>query len=79
MIPDVAIAMLVNSKHGVVDRRIFSDKDIYAQELEQVFRRCWLFVAHGSQIPKPNDFIANYMGKTPSSYHATPRANYILS
>ncbi len=55
----------VNNANGVMDRRIIVDKDVYQQELEQIFGRCWLWVAHDSQIPKPNDFIASYMGEDP--------------
>ncbi len=55
----------VDITKGRVDRRIFGDQDIYQQELEQIFGRCWLFVGHESQIPKPNDFAANYMGEDP--------------
>src|SRR5207247_7447023 len=50
---------------SLVDRRIFNDADIYQQELEQVFGRCWLFLGHESQLPGNNDFIANYMGEDP--------------
>ena len=56
---------LVDNVAGVMNRSIFADNDIYKQELEQVFGRCWLFVGHESQIPKPNDFVANYMGEDP--------------
>src|SRR6185436_11567779 len=55
----------VNAKEGVVTRNIFYDKEIYAQELEQVFGRSWLVVGHESMVAKPNDFAANYMGEDP--------------
>jgi phenylpropionate dioxygenase-like ring-hydroxylating dioxygenase large terminal subunit len=56
---------VVYNELGLMDRRIIVDKDIYQQELEQVFGRCWLFVGHETQIPNPNDFIAIYMGEDP--------------
>ncbi len=56
---------LVDAKAGLIDRRIWCDKDIYQQELEQVFGRSWLVVGHESQIPNNNDFVANYMGEDP--------------
>lgn len=48
-----------------MDRRIFNSQEIYAQELEQIFGRSWLFVAHENQIANPNDFVANYMAEDP--------------
>ena len=59
------IRNLVNSENGLLDRSIFVDKDVYQQELEQVFGRCWLFVGHESQVKNNNDFTANYMGEDP--------------
>ncbi len=58
------IKKMVDPK-GLVDRRIFVDPDIYKQELEQIFGRCWLFVGHESHVPKPNDFFGSYMGEDP--------------
>jgi phenylpropionate dioxygenase-like ring-hydroxylating dioxygenase large terminal subunit len=52
-------------KQGLLDRSIFSSQAIYEQELEQIFARCWLYVAHESQIPQPNDFVTSYMGEDP--------------
>ncbi len=54
---------LIDTANGRIDRRIFADKAIYRRELETIFRKCWLFVAHESQIPEPGDFISTYMGE----------------
>lgn len=50
-------------ENGRMSRDVFWDKDIYEQEMERVFARCWLFVAHESQIPKSGDYVSTYMGE----------------
>ncbi len=55
----------VRIDEGLVSRRIFFDPDIYQVELERVFARCWLFLGHESQVPRPGDYMAAYMGEDP--------------
>lgn len=59
------MSQLADARQGLIDRRIYSDPDIYQQEIEQVFGRAWLFLCHDSQIPNNNDFTAGYMGEDP--------------
>jgi phenylpropionate dioxygenase-like ring-hydroxylating dioxygenase large terminal subunit len=56
---------LVDSERGLVSRRIFVEPEIYRQELEQIFARCWLFLCHDTQIPHPGDFFHDLHGRGP--------------
>jgi phenylpropionate dioxygenase-like ring-hydroxylating dioxygenase large terminal subunit len=56
---------VIDFEKGKLDRTIFSDPDIYQEELEKIFGRSWLFIGHESQIRSPNDFVLTYMGEDP--------------
>ena len=67
---------LVDMATGQISREIFVNEAIYAEELERVFARAWLFVGHESQIPNPGDFFVSCMGEE-SVLLCRDRANQI--
>ena len=56
---------LVDLEQRTVSPRVFTDPEVYQAEQERVFGRCWLYVAHATQIPHPGDFVTSYMGEEP--------------
>ena len=56
---------VLDQETGMLNQRIFTDEDIYQQELEQIFGRAWLWIGHESLISNPNDFFLTYMGEDP--------------
>ena len=57
-----AVGRLVDAERGIVSREIFVNDGIFAEELEKLFARAWLFVGHESQIPEPGDYFTSRMG-----------------
>ncbi|WP_326837391.1 aromatic ring-hydroxylating dioxygenase subunit alpha [Amycolatopsis rhabdoformis] len=50
---------------GLVPPGIYTETDLYQQELERVFGRSWLFLAHESQLPTKGSFVQTYMAEDP--------------
>lgn len=48
-----------------VHRLIYTDPNIFAREMAQVFGGTWTYLAHESQIPNNNDFITGKLGLRP--------------
>jgi phenylpropionate dioxygenase-like ring-hydroxylating dioxygenase large terminal subunit len=59
------IKSLIDPEAGLVNRRIFADREIYELERERLFSRCWLYLGHESEVPNPGDFVTVYMGEEP--------------
>ncbi|WP_369192207.1 aromatic ring-hydroxylating dioxygenase subunit alpha [Streptomyces sp. R08] len=65
MAPNLDVSGLVDTAGGLLDRVVFTDQDLYRQELRRVFAPSWLFLAHTDQFHRPGDFFTTYMGEDP--------------
>lgn len=63
----VETAVDENSETGVYRcrRDIFTDPDLFELEMQHIFDGNWIYMAHESQIPNPNDYFTTYMGRQP--------------
>jgi len=60
---NVDIHTLVDSDQGLVGRAVHIDPQIYEREGGMIFARCWMYLCHESQVPRPGDFCTAYMGE----------------
>jgi methanesulfonate monooxygenase large subunit len=48
-----------------VDSRVYTDGDIFEEEIEKIFKNTWIPVCHESELPKPYDFRTSSIGREP--------------
>jgi phenylpropionate dioxygenase-like ring-hydroxylating dioxygenase large terminal subunit len=59
---DRFLRSFIDTEKGTVSRELYVNEDVFQQELEQIFGRCWLFIGHESLVPNPGDFMITRMG-----------------
>jgi nitrite reductase/ring-hydroxylating ferredoxin subunit len=59
------LADLIDTDKREVSMRVLSDPEIYRLELERLFGRSWVPVAHESEIPRPGDFVSRSVAEDP--------------
>jgi phenylpropionate dioxygenase-like ring-hydroxylating dioxygenase large terminal subunit len=52
-------------RHDSAHRRIYTDPAIFDLELQRIFSRVWLYVAHESDLLAAGDFVASRMANLP--------------
>jgi nitrite reductase/ring-hydroxylating ferredoxin subunit len=45
-----------------VHSSLYTDPDIFAEELERIWYSGWVFVGHASEVPEPNDYVRKSVG-----------------
>src|SRR3977135_1540341 len=67
--PDGEPRSRIDYKALVQDDRIhaslYTDMRIFADEMERIFQRGWVFVGHASEIPNPGDYVTRRIGAQP--------------
>jgi len=48
-----------------ISGRVYYDPAIYQEELEKIWHREWLYVAHESEVPQPGDYVTRTIGAQP--------------
>ena len=52
-------------KQFLLDREALVSEAVLADEMTRVFGRCWIYVGHGSELKKPNDFVTRKVAGRP--------------
>jgi phenylpropionate dioxygenase-like ring-hydroxylating dioxygenase large terminal subunit len=45
--------------------RLYTDPEIFEEEMTKIFERTWVWVAHESELPKPGSFKMAHVGRQP--------------
>lgn len=60
-------AVVDDKENGVFRcrRDIFTDEALFDLEMKHIFEGNWVYLAHESQIPEPNDYFTTWIGRKP--------------
>ena len=55
VVPESRFARLIQADkvHG----SLYTDPSIFAEELQKIWFKTWVFVGHESEVPQPNDYV----------------------
>jgi phenylpropionate dioxygenase-like ring-hydroxylating dioxygenase large terminal subunit len=49
-------------QHAHIHGSVYTEQDIFEEELQKVWYRTWVYVGHTSEIPNPNDYAVKALG-----------------
>jgi phenylpropionate dioxygenase-like ring-hydroxylating dioxygenase large terminal subunit len=61
----LALDELVQPEKGRVHASVYTDSQIFDEEMRRIFFATWVFVAHESELPKNGSFVTTYVGRVP--------------
>lgn len=67
LIERIGSAVVEDKSSGIYRcrRDIFTDEALFDLEMKHLFEGNWVFLAHESQIPEPNDYFTTWIGRQP--------------
>lgn len=48
-----------------VHQKLYTDPDIFKEEMTRIFGMTWVYLAHESEVPEANDYKTAYLGRRP--------------
>ncbi|MGH7836619.1 MAG: aromatic ring-hydroxylating oxygenase subunit alpha [Candidatus Binataceae bacterium] len=48
-----------------ISGRVYYDRAIFQQEIDKIWHREWVYVAHTSEVPEPGDYVVRTIGTQP--------------
>jgi len=61
--PQTGIAYDALVKEDRVHGSVYADPQIFAEEMERIFHRGWVYVGHAGEVPEPGDFRLKKIGQ----------------
>jgi fatty-acyl-CoA synthase len=49
-------------QHDRVHGSLYTDRELFAAELERIWYRTWVYIGHVSEVPEPNDYVVKSIG-----------------
>jgi fatty-acyl-CoA synthase len=56
--PDYAALIQPDRVHG----SLYTDPQIFAEELQRIWYRTWVYIGHASEVPEPGDYVRKSVG-----------------
>lgn len=65
MLTDDRIDELVDYERGRVHASVYTDQEIFDEEMKRIFGGSWVYLAHESEVALPGDYKTTYIGQVP--------------
>ncbi len=59
--------VVIDESKGIfrAPRRAFVERDVFEKEYAAIFNKCWLYLAHASELPDPGDYLTRTIARRP--------------